>query len=355
MTVQIAKKTPLRRVRNIGIMAHIDAGKTTTTERILLYTGLTHRLGEVHDGNAVMDWMAQERERGITITSAATTVFWGGIEGSSKNGKSTTDDAVHSRIKEQHRINIIDTPGHVDFTVEVERSLRVLDGAIALFDSVAGVEPQSETVWRQADKYGVPRVAFVNKMDRIGAGFYKAVDTMHERLGANAVPVQLPIGAESEFRGIVDLVEMKAIIYNDDLGAEWEETEIPFEMRAQAEEYRERLLEAVADQNEELMVMYLEGEEIDSDDLRAAIRMATLEIQMTPVFCGSAFKNKGVQPLLDGVIDYLPSPLDRPPVVGVTADGEEIALEADENGPLAALAFKVQADPHVGKLTYIRV
>jgi elongation factor G len=355
MTVQIAKKTPLRRVRNIGIMAHIDAGKTTTTERILLYTGLTHRLGEVHDGNAVMDWMAQERERGITITSAATTVFWGGIEGSSKNGKSTTDDAVHSRIKEQHRINIIDTPGHVDFTVEVERSLRVLDGAIALFDSVAGVEPQSETVWRQADKYGVPRVAFVNKMDRIGAGFYKAVDTMHERLGANAVPVQLPIGAESEFRGIVDLVEMKAIIYNDDLGAEWEETEIPFEMRAQAEEYRERLLEAVADQNEELMVMYLEGEEIDSDDLRAAIRMATLEIQMTPVFCGSAFKNKGVQPLLDGVIDYLPSPLDRPPVVGVTADGEEIALEADENGPLAALAFKVHADPHVGKLTYIRV
>ena len=355
MAVQVAKKTPLRRVRNIGIMAHIDAGKTTTTERILLYTGLTHRLGEVHDGNAVMDWMAQERERGITITSAATTVFWGGIEGSSKNGKSTTDDAVHSRIKEQHRINIIDTPGHVDFTVEVERSLRVLDGAIALFDSVAGVEPQSETVWRQADKYGVPRVAFVNKMDRIGAGFYKAVDTMHERLGANAVPVQLPIGAESEFRGIVDLVEMKAIIYNDDLGAEWEETEIPFEMQAQAEEYRERLLEAVADQNEELMVMYLEGEEIDSDDLRAAIRMATLEIQMTPVFCGSAFKNKGVQPLLDGVIDYLPSPLDRPPVIGVTADGEEIALEADENGPLAALAFKVQADPHVGKLTYIRV
>jgi elongation factor G len=355
MALQVAKKTPLRRVRNIGIMAHIDAGKTTTTERILLYTGLTHRLGEVHDGNAVMDWMAQERERGITITSAATTVFWGGIEGSSKNGKSTTDDAVHSRIQDQHRINIIDTPGHVDFTVEVERSLRVLDGAIALFDSVAGVEPQSETVWRQADKYGVPRIAFVNKMDRIGADFYKAVDTMHERLGANAVPVQLPIGAESEFRGIVDLVEMKAIIYNDDLGAEWEETEIPSGMQDLAEEYRERLLEAVADQNEDLMVMYLEGEEIDADDLRAAIREATLEIQMTPVFCGSAFKNKGVQPLLDGVIDYLPSPLDRPPVVGVTADGEEIALEADENGPLAALAFKVQADPHVGKLTYMRV
>ena len=355
MAVSVARKTPLRRVRNIGIMAHIDAGKTTTTERILLYTGLTHRLGEVHDGNAVMDWMAQERERGITITSAATTVFWGGIEGSSKNGKSSPEDAIHSRIGEQHRINIIDTPGHVDFTVEVERSLRVLDGSIALFDSVAGVEPQSETVWRQADKYGVPRIAFVNKMDRIGADFFKAVDTMKERLGANAVPVQLPIGAESEFRGIVDLVEMKAIIYKDDLGAEWDEAEIPAQMRAEAEEYREKLLEAVADQDEELMVMYLEGEEIDPDDIRAAIRKATLEIQMTPVFCGSAFKNKGVQPLLDGVIDYLPSPLDRPPVVGVTSDGEEVALEADENGPLAALAFKVQTDPHVGKLTYIRV
>jgi elongation factor G len=355
MAVSVARKTPLRRVRNIGIMAHIDAGKTTTTERILLYTGLTHRLGEVHDGNAVMDWMAQERERGITITSAVTTVFWGGIEGSSRNGKSSPEDAVHSRIGEQHRINIIDTPGHVDFTIEVERSLRVLDGAIALFDSVAGVEPQSETVWRQADKYGVPRIAFVNKMDRIGADFFKAVGTMKERLGANAVPVQLPIGAESEFRGIVDLVEMKAIIYKDDLGAEWNEVEIPAGMRAEADEYREKLLEAVADQDEELMVMYLEGEEIDPDDIRAAIRKATLEIQMTPVFCGSAFKNKGVQPLLDGVIDYLPSPLDRPPVVGVTSDGEEVALEADENGPLAALAFKVQSDPHVGKLTYIRV
>jgi elongation factor G len=355
MAVSVARKTPLRRVRNIGIMAHIDAGKTTTTERILLYTGLTHRLGEVHDGNAVMDWMAQERERGITITSAVTTVFWGGIEGSSRNGKSSPEDAVHSRIGEQHRINIIDTPGHVDFTVEVERSLRVLDGAIALFDSVAGVEPQSETVWRQADKYGVPRIAFVNKMDRIGADFFKAVGTMKERLGANAVPLQLPIGAESEFRGIVDLVEMKAIIYKDDLGAEWNEVEIPAGMRAEADEYREKLLEAVADQDEELMVMYLEGEEIDPDDIRAAIRKATLEIQMTPVFCGSAFKNKGVQPLLDGVIDYLPSPLDRPPVVGVTSDGEEVALEADENGPLAALAFKVQSDPHVGKLTYIRV
>jgi elongation factor G len=352
MAVSVARKTPLRRVRNIGIMAHIDAGKTTTTERILLYTGLTHRLGEVHDGNAVMDWMAQERERGITITSAATTVFWGAIEGSSKNGKSGQQ---HSRIPEQYRINIIDTPGHVDFTVEVERSLRVLDGAIALFDSVAGVEPQSETVWRQADKYRVPRIAFVNKMDRIGADFYKAVDTMVERLGANAVPVQLPIGVESEFRGIVDLVEMKAIMYKDDLGAEWEQGEIPTEVQSRVDEYREKLLEAVADQDEELMMLYLEGEEIDPGALRAAIRKATLEIQMTPVFCGSAFKNKGVQPLLDGVVDYLPSPLDVPPIHGQTIEGEEVTREANENGPLAALAFKVQSDPHVGKLTYIRV
>jgi elongation factor G len=335
-------------------MAHIDAGKTTTTERILLYTGLTHKLGEVHDGNAVMDWMAQERERGITITSAATTVFWGGIEDSGKNGKGERE-GVHSRIPEQHRINIIDTPGHVDFTVEVERSLRVLDGSIALFDSVAGVEPQSETVWRQADKYGVPRIAFVNKMDRIGADFYKAVGTMVERLNANAVPVQLPIGAESEFQGIVDLVEMRAIVYTDDLGATWEVTDIPEEMQEISAEYREKLLEAVADQDEELMMMYLEGEEIDIDQIRAAIRKATLANQMTPVFVGSAFKNKGVQPLLDGVVDYLPSPLDVPPVEGKTLDGEPVVREADENGPLSALAFKVQSDPHVGKLTYMRV
>jgi elongation factor G len=355
MAVSVARKTPLRRVRNIGIMAHIDAGKTTTTERILLYTGLTHRLGEVHDGNAVMDWMAQERERGITITSAATTVFWGGTGDVSKNGKGGTREGLHTRIPDQYRINIIDTPGHVDFTVEVERSLRVLDGSIALFDSVAGVEPQSETVWRQADKYSVPRIAFVNKMDRIGADFYKAVDTMVDRLGANAVPVQLPIGAESEFRGIIDLVEMKALMYKDDLGAEWEEVEIPAEMQARAEEYRERLMDAVSDQDEDLMVLYLEGEEIDPDQIRAAIRKATLSISMTPVFCGSAFKNKGVQPLLDGVIDYLPSPLDVPPIHGVTEDGEEVVREADEEGPLAALAFKVQSDPHVGKLTYMRV
>ena len=354
MAVQVDKKTPLRRVRNIGIMAHIDAGKTTTTERILLYTGLTHKLGEVHDGNAVMDWMAQERERGITITSAATTVFWGGIEGSGKNGKGERE-GVHSRIPEQHRVNIIDTPGHVDFTVEVERSLRVLDGSIALFDSVAGVEPQSETVWRQADKYGVPRIAFVNKMDRIGADFYKAVGTMVERLNANAVPVQLPIGAESEFQGIVDLVEMRAIVYTDDLGATWEVTDIPEDMQELAAEYREKLLEAIADQDEELMMMYLEGEEIDIDQIRAAIRKATLANQMTPVFVGSAFKNKGVQPLLDGVVDYLPSPLDVPPVEGKTLEGEPVTRPADENGPLSALAFKVQSDPHVGKLTYMRV
>ncbi|MBA2616654.1 MAG: elongation factor G, partial [Rubrobacter sp.] len=354
MAVQVDKKTPLRRVRNIGIMAHIDAGKTTTTERILLYTGLTHKLGEVHDGNAVMDWMAQERERGITITSAATTVFWGGIEGSGKNGKGERE-GVHSRIEEQHRVNIIDTPGHVDFTVEVERSLRVLDGSIALFDSVAGVEPQSETVWRQADKYGVPRIACVNKMDRIGADFYKAVGTMVDRLNANAVPVQLPIGAESEFQGIVDLVEMRAIVYTDDLGATWEVTDIPEDMQEISAEYREKLVEAVADQDEELMMMYLEGEEMDAEQIRAAIRKATLEIQLTPVFVGSAFKNKGVQPLLDGVIDYLPSPLDVPPVEGKTLDGEPVIREADENGPLSALAFKVQSDPHVGKLTYMRV
>ncbi|MGH3086375.1 MAG: elongation factor G [Rubrobacteraceae bacterium] len=354
MATQTTRKTPLRRVRNIGIMAHIDAGKTTTTERILLYTGLTHKLGEVHDGNAVMDWMSQERERGITITSAATTVFWGGIEGFGKNGKGRKE-GVHSRIPEQHRINIIDTPGHVDFTVEVERSLRVLDGSIALFDSVAGVEPQSETVWRQADKYGVPRIAFVNKMDRIGANFYNAVDTMVERLGANAVPVQLPIGAESEFQGIVDLVEMRAIVYTDDLGATWEITDVPEELRRQAEEYREKLLEAVADYDEEIMMLYLEGEEIEADQIRSAIRKATLDNQMTPVFCGSAFKNKGVQPLLDGAIDYLPSPLDVPPVQGVNKDGEEIVREADEDAPLSMLAFKVRTDPHVGKLTYARI
>src|SRR5215203_4701588 len=298
MAVQVAKKTPLRRVRNIGIMAHIDAGKTTTTERILLYTGLTHRLGEVHDGNAVMDWMAQERERGITITSAATTVFWGGTDGSSKNGKSGSREGLHTRIPEQHRINIIDTPGHVDFTVEVERSLRVLDGAIALFDSVAGVEPQSETVWRQADKYGVPRIAYINKMDRIGANFDQGIQTMIDRLGAHPVPIQLPIGAESEFAGIIDLVDMKAIIYKDELGKEFEVVEIPADHADVAAAARESLLDEVSNYDDELVEMILEETEIPRARLVTAIRKATLDNQITPVLCGSSFKNKGVQPLL---------------------------------------------------------
>src|SRR5918998_6466609 len=315
MAVSVAKKIPLRRVRNIGIMAHIDAGKTTTTERILLYTGLTHRLGEVHDGNAVMDWMSQERERGITITSAATTVFWGGIEGSEKNGKGTKE-GLHSRVPEQHRINIIDTPGHVDFTVEVERSLRVLDGAIALFDSVAGVEPQSETVWRQADKYGVPRIAYINKMDRIGANFDQGVQTMIDRLGAHPVPIQLPIGAESEFLGIIDLLNMKAIIYNDELGKDVDVVEIPDDHKEIAAAAREHLLEEVSHYDDELLELILEEAEIPVDRLRAAIRKATLDLKLTPVLCGSSFKNKGVQPLLDAVIDFLPSPLDVPPVEG---------------------------------------
>src|SRR5918992_951123 len=333
MAVQVSRKIPLKRVRNIGIMAHIDAGKTTTTERILLYTGLTHKLGEVHDGNAVMDWMAQERERGITITSAATTVFWGGTGGSQKNGKK---EGLHTRIPEQHRINIIDTPGHVDFTVEVERSLRVLDGAIALFDSVAGVEPQSETVWRQADKYRVPRIAYINKMDRVGANFDQGIQTMIDRLGANPVPIQLPIGAEGDFRGVVDLVREKAILYQDDLGKD------------------------VAEYDDELMEDYLEEKPIDVDRLKADIRKATLDISITPVLCGSSFKNKGVQPLLDAVIDYLPSPKDVPPVQGIEPvkgeeEGRPAIREASDEAPFAALAFKVMSDPFVGKLTYFRV
>ena len=293
-----AKKTALEKTRNIGIMAHIDAGKTTTTERILYYTGRTHRMGEVHEGAADMDWMAQEQERGITITSAATTCFW-----------------------RDHRINIIDTPGHVDFTIEVERSLRVLDGAVAVFDSVAGVEPQSETVWRQADRYAVPRIAYVNKMDRVGADFAAAVQTMVDRLGANAVPIQLPIGEESEFRGIVDLIGMKAIIYKDDLGTEFEITDIPDEVAEQATAARETLIEALADFDDELAEAYLEGEEISKDRLVAAIRTAVLAIAITPVLCGSSFKNKGVQPLLDAVIDLLPSPLDVRPAAGRRSPG----------------------------------
>src|SRR5215216_2647283 len=356
MSVQVARKTPLRRVRNIGIMAHIDAGKTTTTERILLYTGLTHRLGEVHDGNAVMDWMAQERERGITITSAATTVFWGGIEGSSKNGKSGQQ---HSRIPEQYRINIIDTPGHVDFTVEVERSLRVLDGAIALFDSVAGVEPQSETVWRQADKYGVPRIAYINKMDRIGADFQMGVQTMIDRLGAHPVPIQLPIGAEGDFAGIIDLIDMKARIYKDELGKEIEITEIPAEYAEAAAAARESLLDEVSHYDDELVELILEEAEIPAERLVAAIRKATLEIKLTPVLCGSSFKNKGVQPLLDAVLDFLPSPLDVPPIEGMEPvrgdDDRPATRHADDAEPFSALAFKIMADPFVGKLTYFRV
>ena len=328
-----AKKVSLEKTRNIGIMAHIDAGKTTTTERILYYTGRTHRLGEVHEGAATMDWMAQEQERGITITSAATTCFW-----------------------RDHRINIIDTPGHVDFTIEVERSLRVLDGAVAVFDSVAGVEPQSETVWRQADRYGVPRIAYVNKMDRIGASFERSVQTMIDRLGAKAVPIQLPIGAESEFRGIIDLIGMKAMLYKDELGTEFDLADVPEDMADEAQAARDHLIEALADHDDELAELYLEGEEIEKDQLVAAIRRAVLAIQMTPVLCGSSFKNKGVQPLLDAIVDLLPSPLDVTPATGVVpGTDEEVVREADPKGPLSALAFKVMSDPYVGRLTYLRV
>jgi elongation factor G len=324
----------LERVRNIGIMAHIDAGKTTTTERILYYTGRTHKMGEVHEGAAVMDWMAQEQERGITITSAATTAFW-----------------------REFRINIIDTPGHVDFTMEVERSLRVLDGAIAVFDAVAGVEPQSETVWRQADRYKVPRIAFMNKMDRTGADFFASVQTMVDRLGARPVPVQLPIGAEEHFRGVVDLVEMKAITYLDDLGQNMEVGEIPAELLEQANEYHHQLIDAVADHDDELLETYLEDEAaVTPDMLRRALRAATLDITVTPVLLGSAFKNKGVQPLLDAVIDYLPSPLDVPPIHGLDPRTEhELSRRAALDEPFSALAFKVMSDPYVGRLTYARV
>jgi elongation factor G len=333
------RKFSLENTRNIGIMAHIDAGKTTTTERILYYTGRTYKMGEVHEGAAVMDWMAQEQERGITITSAATTAEWQG-----------------------HRINIIDTPGHVDFTVEVERSLRVLDGSIALFDSVAGVEPQSETVWRQADKYHVPRIAYINKMDRIGADFERGVQTMVDRLGAHPVPIQLPIGSESDFRGIIDLVQNKAILYKDELGKEQEIVDVPAELAERAAAAREFMLEEVSHYDDELLEMILEEQEIPVDRLKQAIRKATLEIKLTPVLCGSSFKNKGVQPLLDAVIDYLPSPLDVPPVEGIepakgsaNGDEERAVRQASDDEPFAALAFKIMADPYVGKLTYFRV
>jgi elongation factor G len=335
----MARQVPLEKTRNIGIMAHIDAGKTTTTERILFYTGRTHKMGEVHEGAAVMDWMEQEQERGITITSAATTASW-----------------------RNHRVNIIDTPGHVDFTVEVERSLRVLDGAIAVFDSVAGVEPQSETVWRQADKYRVPRIAFINKMDRIGANFAGSVQTMIDRLGAHPVPVQLPIGSEADFTGVIDVVNMKAIVYKDDLGQDSDITEIPAEMADAAQQARTELIEAVAEYDDELMEDYLEEKPIEPARLIADIRKATLDISMTPVLCGSAFKNKGVQPLLDAVIDYLPSPLDVQAVQGLEGSqiqdgdgGTLLTREPRDDAPFSALAFKVMADPYVGKLTYFRV
>lgn len=319
--------------RNIGIMAHIDAGKTTTTERILFYTGKVHRMGEVHEGAATMDWMVQEQERGITITAAATTCFWRG-----------------------HRINIIDTPGHVDFTVEVERSLRVLDGAVAVFCSVGGVEPQSETVWRQADRYHVPKIAYVNKMDRVGADFNRVVQQIRDRLGAHPVPIQLPIGSEDSFRGMVDLIEQKAIIYMDDLGTKVEEQEIPAEMAEQVEKARAAMVEAVVEGDEALMERYLEGEEISADELKKALRRATIEARLVPVLCGSSFKNKGVQPLLDAVVDYLPSPIDIPAVVGTDpATGEEKARPVSVDAPFAALAFKIMADPYVGRLAFFRV
>lgn len=327
------RQFPLEMTRNIGIMAHIDAGKTTTTERVLFYTGKTYKIGETHEGTATMDWMEQEQERGITITSAATTAEWKG-----------------------HKINIIDTPGHVDFTVEVERSLRVLDGAVAVFCAKGGVEPQSETVWRQADKYRVPRIAYVNKMDIMGADFYRVVGMMKDRLGANAVPIQLPIGSEDNFVGIVDLIEMKAHIYKDDLGKEQEITEIPADMQDKAREYRENLIEAVSEINEELMMKYLEGVEPTEQEIKDALRVGTIGVKINPVVCGSSYKNKGVQLMLDAVVEFMPSPLDIPPIDGTTVDGEEkIVRHSDDKEPFSALAFKIMVDPFVGKLAFFRV
>jgi elongation factor G len=329
----MARDFSLKDTRNIGIMAHIDAGKTTATERILFYSGRIHKIGETHEGASQMDWMEQEQERGITITSAATTAQWN-----------------------NHRINIIDTPGHVDFTVEVERSLRVLDGSVAILDAQSGVEPQTETVWRQATTYGVPRIVFVNKMDKIGADFLYSVNTLHERLGANAHPIQLPVGAEDQFEGIIDLVEMKAYFYEDDLGTRASAKDIPDEYKDQAEEYHEKLIEALSELDEDLMMKYLEGEEITKEEIKTAIRKATCNVDFYPVLCGSAFKNKGIQLLLDAVVDYLPSPLDVPPIKGILPDSEEeVEREADDNGPFSALAFKVMTDPYVGKLTFFRV
>ncbi len=330
----MARQAPLDRTRNIGIMAHIDAGKTTTTERILFYTGVSHRMGEVHEGAAVMDWMEQERERGITITSAATTCFW-----------------------RDYRINLIDTPGHVDFTIEVERSLRVLDGAVAVFDSVHGVEPQSETVWRQADKYRVPRIAFMNKMDRTGADFYASVRSMVERLGANPVPIQLPVGREAQFRGVVDLVALKAYIFDEEsLGAKYTVQDIPADMQELVKEYREKMIEAVAEYDEQMLERYVNGQTLGEEEIKRAIRAGAIAMKVTPVLCGSAFKNKGIQPLLDGVVEYLPSPLDIPPVVGIDPHtNKELTRRASDDEPFAALAFKIMTDPFAGQLTYFRV
>ncbi|HLL54087.1 MAG TPA: elongation factor G [Myxococcaceae bacterium] len=331
------REYPLDRYRNIGIMAHIDAGKTTTTERILYYTGAIHKMGEVHDGTTVTDWMVQERERGITITSAAITAFW-------------------TRREQKYRVNIIDTPGHVDFTIEVERSLRVLDGAVALFDGVNGVEPQSETVWRQADKYKVPRICFINKMDRIGADFEMSVGSIRERLGANPVVLQLPLGSEEKHKGVIDLVQMKALVFHDtELGSRYDLVDIPEEFQAKAEEFRTKLLEQAAEQDDALMEKYLEGKEISQEELRAAIRKGCVGLKHFPVLCGSAYKHKGVQPLLDAVVDYLPSPLDIPPVHGKTPKGDDAHRETKDAAPFAALAFKIMTDPHMGTLTFMRV
>ena len=336
----MARKTPIQEYRNIGIMAHIDAGKTTTTERVLFYTGVSHKIGEVHDGAATMDWMEQEQERGITITSAATTCFWSGMDKQFK----------------QHRINIIDTPGHVDFTIEVERSLRVLDGAVAVFCAVGGVEPQSETVWRQANKYGVPRMAFVNKMDRAGANFLRVAEHVKERLGANPIPMQLPIGAEENFEGVIDLIRMKGIYWNEeDKGMTYELRDIPADMQELCIEYREKMIEAAAESSEDLMEKYLEGNELTNEEIKKGIRSRTLANEIIPMFCGSAFKNKGVQAMLDAVVEYMPSPVDVPPIKGEDDRGNEVVRSSSDEQPFSALAFKIATDPFVGTLTFFRV
>jgi elongation factor G len=342
----VARTIPLEQVRNIGIAAHIDAGKTTTTERILFYSGVVHKMGEVHEGTAVTDWMAQERERGITITAAAISTAW--TRRDPENPTQPMPGAL------EHRINIIDTPGHVDFTIEVERSMRVLDGVIAVFCSVGGVQPQSETVWRQAERYQVPRIVFVNKMDRTGADFYKVYGQIRDRLRTNAVPIQIPIGQEAELKGLIDLVRMKAIIYKDDIGKDISETDIPADLKDKADEFRLLLVEAVAESDDTLMEKYLEGEELTEDEIRSGLRKGTIAGTIVPMLCGSAFKNKGVQPLLDAVIDYLPAPIDVPAIKGQLEDGTEVERTADDDAPMSALAFKIMADPY-GRLTFVRV